>query len=144
MRRPLIDEFVECDSCAKKPGSPTLCGGCLHNRNVAAQLMKEAKRDQTDLQFYDPIEEGVRPYVRLLRNAGLNTECSCHHDGTIQCQSLDPTTEIDRIRRAFFGKVHKYTIEVTYQQTGNDAAYWHQTLVITSPFFKYEVKKEAK
>jgi hypothetical protein len=24
--------FVECDSCRAKPGSPTLCVGCRHNR----------------------------------------------------------------------------------------------------------------
>lgn len=26
--------FWECDECASKPGSPTLCRGCLHNRRV--------------------------------------------------------------------------------------------------------------
>lgn len=26
--------FMECDACAAKPGSPTLCAGCLHNRDV--------------------------------------------------------------------------------------------------------------
>lgn len=27
-------EFMECDTCRAKPGSPPLCRGCLHNRNV--------------------------------------------------------------------------------------------------------------
>jgi hypothetical protein len=27
-------EFTECDICAAKPGSPTLCSGCLKNRQV--------------------------------------------------------------------------------------------------------------
>lgn len=26
--------FAECDTCAAKPGSPFLCAGCLHNRDV--------------------------------------------------------------------------------------------------------------
>ena len=26
--------FMECDACRAKPGSPTLCAGCLHNREV--------------------------------------------------------------------------------------------------------------
>ncbi len=26
--------FVECDACRSKSGSPTLCRGCLHNREV--------------------------------------------------------------------------------------------------------------
>lgn len=27
-------EFVECDTCRAKLGSPTLCGGCLKNRQI--------------------------------------------------------------------------------------------------------------
>ncbi len=27
-------EFKECDTCAALPGTPPLCSGCLHNRNV--------------------------------------------------------------------------------------------------------------
>lgn len=26
--------FIECDTCRAKSGSPTLCRGCLHNREV--------------------------------------------------------------------------------------------------------------
>lgn len=26
--------FTECDTCKVKPGSPTLCNGCLKNRQV--------------------------------------------------------------------------------------------------------------
>ncbi len=26
--------FMECDTCRKKPGSPELCKGCLHNREL--------------------------------------------------------------------------------------------------------------
>lgn len=33
-------EFMECDSCRAKPGSPQLCTGCLHNRS-AIEKMKE-------------------------------------------------------------------------------------------------------
>jgi hypothetical protein len=31
-------DFKECDTCRAKPGAPTLCAGCLHNRRVIAQL----------------------------------------------------------------------------------------------------------
>lgn len=33
-------EFVECDACAAKPGSPVLCAGCLANRNTIGRLTK--------------------------------------------------------------------------------------------------------
>jgi len=36
--------------------------------------------------YTENIEEGVRDLVRLLRDNGFNTECSCHHDMYIQCQ----------------------------------------------------------
>ena len=31
-------EFVECPTCAAKPGSPTLCNSCLQNRSVIGRL----------------------------------------------------------------------------------------------------------
>lgn len=33
-------EFVECDSCRSKPGSPQLCGGCRHNRAVISSFQR--------------------------------------------------------------------------------------------------------
>lgn len=31
-------EFMECDTCRAKAGSPTLCQGCLHNRTLIEKL----------------------------------------------------------------------------------------------------------
>jgi hypothetical protein len=39
--------------------------------------------------YEENIEEGVRFPVRLLRDNGVNTECSCEHDKTIQCQYIN-------------------------------------------------------
>lgn len=36
-------EFKECDGCSAKPGSPTLCKSCLHNRQVISDLNKDFK-----------------------------------------------------------------------------------------------------
>lgn len=30
--------FMECDSCRAKPGSPQLCWGCLHNRDIISSI----------------------------------------------------------------------------------------------------------
>lgn len=38
-------EFMECDSCRKKPGSPYLCEGCLHNRNAIYELQQKHEKD---------------------------------------------------------------------------------------------------
>ena len=37
-------EFHECESCAKKPGTPVLCGGCLHNREVIGKANRKINR----------------------------------------------------------------------------------------------------
>lgn len=34
-------EFMECDTCRAKAGSPILCKGCLHNRDVIQKLGAE-------------------------------------------------------------------------------------------------------
>lgn len=36
-------EFVECDTCRAKPGSPTLCRGCVVNRAVIESLGGRSK-----------------------------------------------------------------------------------------------------
>jgi len=38
------------------------------------------------------VEEGVRDIVRLLRDNGINTISSCHHDMTIQCDYVPQGT----------------------------------------------------
>ena len=39
--------------------------------------------------WYERIEPGVREIVRLLRDNGINTECSCEHEKYIQCQYIN-------------------------------------------------------
>lgn len=41
----MSDEFRECAACAAKPGSPTLCPSCLHNRAVIRCLTLPAVND---------------------------------------------------------------------------------------------------
>jgi hypothetical protein len=38
------DEFMECDICRAKPGSPPLCVACLHNRTLIDSLKRALKR----------------------------------------------------------------------------------------------------
>ena len=38
--------FVECDTCRTKPGSPTLCSGCLANRDRAIEVEANARQLQ--------------------------------------------------------------------------------------------------
>lgn len=33
-------EFMECDTCRSKPGTPPLCQGCIRNRGVIEALLQ--------------------------------------------------------------------------------------------------------
>lgn len=45
-------DFVECLSCQKLPGSPTLCSSCLHNRRVILSLKRDLLRTAQELANY--------------------------------------------------------------------------------------------
>lgn len=68
---------------------------------------------QDDSWYLNNIEEPVRDIVKALRNNGINTECSCGHEMTIQCQSLDPSAELREIRTVFMMMgITKYRVEL--------------------------------
>jgi hypothetical protein len=53
-------EFIECDSCRVKPGSPLLCESCLNNRNVISEL-----KDQ------------IRNKGEISKGSFLDKNCTC-------------------------------------------------------------------
>lgn len=87
--------------------------------------------------FYLSIELGVREWVKRLRDAGVNTECSCGHDGYIQCQCLEPEKDVELIKKVLHehGLWH-YEIEWTYNSYGENYAGWHQSITVRSKEFK--------
>jgi len=95
-----------------------------------------------DNQFALELEDGVREWVLRLRAAGINTECSCGHEGYIQCQSIDPLTEIERIKAILH--VHhlwEYTIIWTYAAFGDSGQ--RQSIEIRSKSFKADLAPRA-
>ena len=91
-----------------------------------------------EFQFYNEIELGVRHFVFLLRNAGVNTECSCHHEGYIQCQTLDPTTEVGKIKTVMIDEgIEDFEIEILYRGLN------YSVLNIRSPAFKKNADASA-
>ena len=86
--------------------------------------------------FYSQIEPGVRKWVRLLRDAGINTECSCGHQGYIQCQSLDAQTELEQIKNVLHGNgCWYYEIHFIRYSNGENFASWKETIEIKSKEF---------
>ena len=47
--------------------------------------------------WYLCVEDPLKEIVFRLRNAGINTECSCGHGRYIQCQSLDQHEDLKTI-----------------------------------------------
>lgn len=39
-------EFIECDTCRVKPGSPVLCSGCLANRRTISGLRASCRTEE--------------------------------------------------------------------------------------------------
>lgn len=57
------------------------------------------------------IEEPVRDLVRLLRDNGFNTECSCGHEMYVQCQII-PDGELQRLHNLLYEHYKSYKIKI--------------------------------
>lgn len=58
-------QFVECETCAAKPGTPLLCQGCRTNRNTINRLLDTRVRVAAALEkvelCYRPMEGRTPP-----------------------------------------------------------------------------------
>jgi len=62
--------------------------------------------------YEECIEEPIRNLVKLLRNSGFNTECSCGHEMYVQCQYF-PEGEIQRLHELLYNNGYEnYEINV--------------------------------
>lgn len=98
------------------------------------------------VDFYADIEAGVRPWVKTLRDAGINTECSCGHEGYIQCQVLlNPEAEIERIKRVLReAGLKEFRIEYRYEEWSTDGRVfpdWKQSIDVRSVYFKADIQE---
>lgn len=62
--------------------------------------------------YEEAIEPGIRDAVRLLRDNGFNTTCSCHHDMEIE-GDLNNDGELNRLHKLLAETGHKnYEIKI--------------------------------
>ena len=126
----VIREIFETDICewCQKDGSTITdgtyvycsekCKRRFHDNAMAA--IRECYRNQIkhlvgkrDSCWYERnIEEGIRDEVRLLRDNGFNTECSCEHEKYVQCRYTTDGTiqELDEL--LFNNGFRNYIIEI--------------------------------
>lgn len=75
-------------------------------------------------EFYKDIEPGVRDIVRLLRDNGINTTCSCEHEGYIQFEIVGLAYEVTIIHNLLFNKgLRGYSIETIFGQPPDGLPY---------------------
>ena len=86
--------------------------------------------DSNNNTFYDAIEPGVRDLVRCLRERGINTICSCHHEWSIQCESVDPSAEL----RVIWLVMHDMAVREYHVTLLRQVADGHYTQYITINF----------
>lgn len=99
-------------------------------------------RDIPDTNFYKELEEGVRGLVYVLRQHGINTECSCHHEGYIQisgCGGGDRHT-LRKIWLAMY-EANCLPYSVHFTREVGKTGHVHETCNIKSPLLKVEKSK---
>lgn len=76
----MTEEFLECDTCRAKPGTPVLCSGCLHNRSLIATLRQQGENSietlmvewRKDIVKLAAIRELAQKYAHLGVNPGAH------------------------------------------------------------------------
>ena len=66
-----------------------------------------------DTWYNEMIEDPLKEIVHLLRNNGVNTECSCGHQGYIQCQYIIGD-DIKKVHELLFNYLHSNNLPVDY------------------------------
>jgi len=70
-----VSPFQECDTCRAKPGAPTLCAGCLQNRESISQLSTDGQHEALNrLSLADQLVRMQADDTGLWFNATTATE----------------------------------------------------------------------
>jgi len=68
--------------------------------------------------YEDKIEVPIRKTVKLLRDNGFNTECSCGHKMYVQCQYINDSVIMELDNLLFNNDYRNYTITVKLSRLG--------------------------
>jgi hypothetical protein len=82
------------------------------------------------MDWYEEIEEPIRGLVKLLRENGFNTECSCGHEMYVQCQCI-PDGVLQRLHNLLYNNDYRdYKIDISLECINGC---WRSTMNITIP-----------
>jgi hypothetical protein len=75
LHTPTLRDFVECDDCRKKPGSPELCADCLRRRSELEkainqpQAIPDLKKMKARIEFIGDFDD-VKKVVEFVKQLG--------------------------------------------------------------------------
>ena len=64
------------------------------------------KKHIRETEFYSGIEQGIKAMVRLLRDNGFNTTCSCEHDMDVELDLIG-LEDAERLWKLLFNEGHR-------------------------------------
>jgi len=72
-------DFMECDDCTKKPGSPQLCPACLNNRSVIETLKKQLTEKEEEIKIDNNLLSDKNRLLHSIPECPVHgTECIPH------------------------------------------------------------------
>ena len=76
--------------------------------------MRKKEAEQGPHVWSECLEEGIRPLVMYLRENGINTECSCAHRMSVQCQYI-PDGEVQHLHNLVFNWLHNHGRPINFE-----------------------------
>ncbi len=71
-------EFFECETCQAKPGSPSLCAGCIKNRETISELnrfLRRAEQGMDAIELFPGAARAIASYYNM------ELRCTGYTDG---------------------------------------------------------------
>ena len=65
--------------------------------------------------WYDKIEEEIRPLVKLLRNNGFNTTCSCGHNMWVQGDLQLGVDDINTLHKLIWDYMNENKMKINFE-----------------------------
>jgi len=89
--------------------------------------------ESLSLNWYsENIEEPVRDLVKLLRDNGINTECSCGHKMYVQCQFIPDRQIMDIENLLLLNGYSNYKLSIEIKRI--DGHYYGNMIIFLPPY----------
>lgn len=98
-------------------------------------------KDIPATNFYGGLEDRVRNLVYVLRQHGINTECSCHHDGYVQVAAHDMGYGFLREVYDAMYEANCLPYTVVFKRAVDKDGHLHEMCDIKSPLLRVEANK---